>query len=252
MALLSSKFGLLGMTVLALVGGHAVAAEKSAPGGLYVGYYQEDPLTNPEDPMPGAFVLNLPENDASFDGDMFFTYVGCQSRNVGRVKGAKAGLGLSGTWSGMVDASAQSGPYKGTYDPAAGYYKGVYTNGAGKQFKNIQDCIQYYIAPKGTWEMFAVEQNQPATFKVDVTGAKASWASVPGAAMTLVYVLDPVAAKSGGGNPVKFQTIIPGKGASFDFAASGLNKGKEYIAVALVSNQGAARMAFASKRFVAP
>jgi hypothetical protein len=254
MTSLSSKTSLIAMSVLALActQGVANAAATSAPGGLYVGYYQEDPLTNPEDPTPGAFVLNLPENDASFNGDMYFTYVGCQHNNVGKVKGVKAGLALSGSWSGTVDASPQSGPYKGTYDPASGYYKGVYTASGGKQFKNIQGCIQYYIAPNGTWEMFAVEQNQPAAFKVNIAGSKVSWAAVPGAAMTLVYVLDPAVAKAGGGNPVKFQTLIPGNGANFNFAPIGLNKGKEYIAVALVSNKNAARVAFASKRFVAP
>lgn len=254
MTSLSSKRSLAAITVLALAcaQGVANAAATSAPGGLYVGYYQEDPLTNPEDPSPGAFVMNLPENDASFNGDMFFTYIGCQSHNLGKVNGVKAGLALSGTWSGTVDNSAQSGPYKGTYDPVAGHYKGVYTNSGGKQFKNVPGCIQHTIAPKGTWEMFAVEQNQPAAFKVDIAGSKMSWAAVPGAVMTLVYVLDPAVAKAGGDNPVKFQTLIPGNGANFNFAPRGLSKGKEYIAVAVVGNRNAQRVAFGSKRFVAP
>ena len=45
--------------------------------------------------MPGAFVLNLPEKDSAFDGDMYFTYIGCQSSNVGSVKGRKSGIALS-------------------------------------------------------------------------------------------------------------------------------------------------------------
>lgn len=254
MTLLCSKSGWMAMTVLALActQGIANAAAASAPGGLYVGYYQEDPLTNPEDPTPGAFVMNLPDNDAAFGGDMFFTYVGCQKQNVGKISGVKAGLALSGTWSGTVDNSRQFGPYKGAYDPASGYYKGVYTNAAGKQFKSITGCIQYTIAPKGTWEMFAVEHNQPAGFKMDIDGSKVSWAAVPGATMSLVYVLDPAVAKGGSGNPVKFQMLAPATGANIDFARLGLSKGKEYIAVALVNNSRAARVAFASKRFVAP
>ena len=120
--------------------------------------------------MPGAFVLNLPSTDSAFNGSMYFTYVGCQTSNVGNVSGTKAGNTLSGTWSGTVDGSAQSGPYNGTYDPVAGYYQGVYSNSGGKQFKSIPDCIEYHIAPNGTWEMFAVEQNQPSTFNVAVAG----------------------------------------------------------------------------------
>nr|WP_315396790.1 hypothetical protein [uncultured Duganella sp.] len=235
-----------------LAGAPAVAAAPAAPGGLYVGYYQEDPATNPEDPTPGAFVLNLPENDATFDGAMFFTFVGCQSSNVGAVKGSKAGYALSGTWSGNIDNSAQSGPYQGSYDPATGYYKGVYSNSAGKQFKDIPGCIKYYIGPNGSWEMFAVERNQPAGFKVDISASKVSWAKVPGAAMALVYLLDTAAAKPGGGNPIKFQTVVPPQVTSFNIPAGALGKGKEYVVATLITDARAKRLAFASKRFTAP
>ena len=242
---------LLALSALS-AGGFATAAAPSAPGGLYVGYYQEDPLTNPEDPMPGAFVLNLPENDAAFEGAMFFTFVGCQRSNVGVVKGNKAGYALSGTWAGNIDNSAQSGPYQGSYDPASGYYKGVYSNSAGKQFKDIHGCIQYYIGPNGSWEMFAVEQNQPAGFNVSVSPSKVSWSRVPNAAMTLVYLIEPGLAKAGGANPIKFQTVVPAQVTSFSIPAGGLTKGKEYIAATLITDSKAKRLAFASKRFVAP
>lgn len=242
---------LLALSALS-AGGFATAAGPSAPGGLYVGYYQEDPLTNPEDPMPGAFVLNLPENDAAFEGAMFFTFVGCQRSNVGVVKGNKAGYALSGTWSGNIDNSAQSGPYQGSYDPASGYYKGLYSNSAGKQFKDIPGCIQYYIGPNGSWEMFAVEQSQPAGFNVSVSPSKVSWSRVPNAAMTLVYLIEPGLAKAGGANPIKFQTVVPAQVTSFSIPAGGLTKGKEYIAAALITDGKAKRLAFASKRFVAP
>ena len=247
------RLGMIAATLIALAASHgAAAADASAPGGLYVGYYQEDPKTNPEDPMPGAFVLKLPEKDAAFDGAMFFTFVGCQTSNVGNVKGVKAGYKLSGDWSGMIDNSAQSGPYQGTYDPATGYYTGEYSNKGGKQFKDIKGCIQYYIGPNGSWEMFAVEQNQPAAFKLGVTGAKVSWAGVPNAALALVYVIDPSVAVTGGGNPVKFQTVLPGPVTHFDLAAAGLAKGKEYIVATLVNNAKFKRVAFGSKRFIAP
>lgn len=253
MTLLRLKLRSIAITLLALTGiPGAHAADKSPPGGMYVGYYQEDPLTNPEDPMPGAFVLNLPENDAAFDGAMYFTFVGCQHSNIGKVKGVKSGNALSGTWSGTIDESPESGPYHGSYDAGTAGYKGVYANSGGKQFKDIKGCIQYYIGPNGSWEMFPVEKNQPASFKVAVSASKVTWPALPNAAMTLVYVIDAAVAQSGAGNPIKAQTVLPGQLASFNLATAGLVKGKEYIAVALVNNNQAARMAFASKRFVAP
>lgn len=230
----------------------AAAGPAAAPGGLYVGYYQEDALTNPEDPTPGAFVLKLPDEDAAFGGAMYFTFVGCQSSNVGAVKGVKAGTALTGTWSGTIDNSAQSGAYTGTYDKGSRTYRGNYSVSAGKQHKNIEGCIQYYIAPKGTWEMYAVEQNQPASFKLDLAGGQVSWQAVPNTAMTLVYVIDTAVALAGSGNPIKVQTIVPGAVTKFDLRGAKLAKGKEYIVVALASTARAQRAAFASKGFVAP
>jgi len=249
----STRRTLITATILTLASTFAAAADSAPPpGGLYVGYYQEDPRTNPEDPTPGAFVLKLPEGDAPFDGAMFFTFVGCQHSNVGKVKGTKTGNALKGTWAGNVDDSPQSGPYNGTYDPVAGYYKGVYFVSGGKQFKNIEGCIQYYIGPNGTWEMFRVGQNQPATFKATVSGSSVSWPAVPNGAMTLVYVIDPAVAQAGNGNPVVFQTIVPAQVTRFNLAAARLTKGKEYIGAALINNRKSERVAFASQRFVAP
>jgi len=248
-SLWSTPTCLLALGLLAL--GGQVAAAPVAPGGLYVGYYQEDPRTNPEDPMPGAFLLKLPEQDAAFDGAMYFTFVGCQTSNVGKVKGAKAGVDLKGSWSGRIDGSDQSGPYEGKYDAAKGYYAGTYANSGGKQFKNIPGCIKYYIGPNGSWEMFPVEQNQPASFKVAVNGATMTWPAVANAAMTLVYVIDPAVAQAGTGNPIVYQTILMRPATSFSLEVAALNKGKQYIAVALINSRSAARLAISSKRFVA-
>ena len=82
----------------------AQGAASPAPGGAYIGYYQENPVTNPEDPVPGAVYLRLPAADGAFSGDMFFTYVGCQSSNLGRVSGRQSGLSLSGSPRGSRSA----------------------------------------------------------------------------------------------------------------------------------------------------
>lgn len=231
--------------------GNAAAQAKPAPGGLYLGYYQEDPLANPEDPMPGAFVLRLPDKDEAFAGAMYFTFVGCQTSNVGKVEGKKAGQKLAGDWSGTVDGSAQSGAYEGWYSAATGAYKGTYSNAGGKQYRDISGCIQYYIGPKGSWEMFSAERSYPDSFQISVTGNTVSLPSQPGVLMTLVYVVDQSLSNKAGVNPIVYQTAAPGAATSVKLDKAGLKKGGEYLAVALVNNAKAQRVGFTSKRFTA-
>jgi hypothetical protein len=221
----------------------------AAPGGLYVGYYQEDVTDNPEDPVPGAFSMNLPNGNASFTGSMFFTYFGCQSSNVGAVSGAKSDVALSGLWSGTVDGVRQSGEYTGRYQAAAQSYSGTYTNAGGKQLRDVLPCISYTIAANGTWEMFPIEAAVPAEFTVIVSGRRIRWSSTTGAQRTLVYVLDPVIAQTSG-NPVLWQTVIDRFFNTADIAQGvGLQPGKEYIAVVAIGDVTGQRIAFSSKRF---
>jgi len=223
-------------------------ASTSPPGGLYVGYYAEDLVNNPEDPTLGAFSLNLPGSNGSFVGSMFFTYVGCQTTNVGMVTGTKSDLALSGMWSGTVDGLAQSGAYSGTYDAASLVYQGTYTNSAGKQYRDLRPCIEYYIAANGRWEMFPVETRLPASFSPTVGNRTISWTAVTSAEQTLVYVLDPVVAQSSG-NPVVWQSIFgPVTSATVPGSVS-LQAGKEYVAVVGIANAAGARVAFGSRRF---
>jgi hypothetical protein len=226
-------------------------APASAPGGLYVGYYQEDPATNPEDPTPGAFSLNLPDTNSAFAGSMFFTYVGCQTSNVGTVAGTKTDGALSGTWSGTIDGGAESGTYSGSFQSATQSYAGTYTTDGGKKSRDIAGCINYFIAPNGTFEMFAVEAAVPAGFTVRVAGRSISWSATSGAALTLVYVLDRAAAQSGSGNPVRWQTVVSGSSTNSAVvpASVTLQAGTEYIAVVGIGDAAAQRIAFGSRRF---
>lgn len=226
----------------------APAPSTAPPGGLYVGYYQEDPANNPEDPMPGAYSLNLPEGNGSFSGSMYFTYVGCQSSNVGTVSGNKSDLALAGNWSGTVDGSAQAGTYTGSFDNATQSYSGTYLNAGGKQHRDLRPCIEYSIAANGTWEMFPVDAQVPSGFSVDVNGRTISWSAAAGAAFTLVYVLDPVIAQ-GSGNPVVWQTVVGNDTSIAIPAAVSLQAGKQYIAAVGISNAAHQRAAFGSRRF---
>jgi hypothetical protein len=227
----------------------APAPGPTAAGSLYVGYYQEDPANNPEDPVPGAFSLNLPAGNASFSGSMFFTYVGCQTSNVGTVSGTKTDTTLAGDWAGTVDGSAQSGKYSGSYQAATQSYSGTYTNSGGKQLRDLQPCITYTIAANGSWEMFPIEATVPEGFTVIVSGRGIRWSPTTGATRTLVYVLDPAVAQTSG-NPVLWQAVVTGSTNSETIPDTvALQAGKEYIAVVGVGDAGGQRSAFGSKRF---
>jgi hypothetical protein len=239
------------LVAIASVGAASAADNAPSSPALYLGYYQEDPLTNPEDPTAGAFVLSLPVGDGAFKGNMFFTYVGCQTSNVGEVQGLKKGNSLSGTWSGTIDGSPESGPHEGTFDPSKGYYTGTYKVSGGKQFKSIAGCIEYTIAPDGRWELFPVNRSEPAGFRITVTGTVVSWDVPPGALMSLVYVVDPEIAGTAA-NPVKWQTILSGSTGSVDLSSMHLSSGKHYIIGTLISDKRSARIAFASRDFLAP
>jgi len=99
---------------------------------LYVGAYQEDAQANPEDPTSGVLYLNIPDS-GPFNGEMFFTYVGCQSSNIGNVTGTRAGLDLIGSWDGTLDETSQSGAFAGSWVPAQSYFTGTYKVAKGKQ-----------------------------------------------------------------------------------------------------------------------
>lgn len=222
------------------------------PGGVYVGYYQEDPATNPEDPTMGSVYLNLPASDSSFSGTMYFTYFGCQSNNVGTVSGTKKATSLSGSWSGTVDGTQQKGSLEGTYSAATGAYAGHFTVADGKQHIDIPSCINYYIAPKGTFELFAVGQNTPGSFSVTINGHDVRWTPPGGAMMTLVFVLDPAIASSGHGNATVWQTLVLGPQGMADLSDVKLVSGHPYVVAVGAADSNFRRLGFASKAFTAP
>jgi len=157
---------------------------------LYLGYYVEDAANNPEDPTPGALLLRLPKTDAAFAGALYFTFVGCQSENWGHIEGRLDHGKLQGRWSGAVDDVPQRGTFLGQLDPRSGQYAGTYENAAGKQYREIPNCITYHIAARGTWQMF-----KPGSLREGNLALEAQWPYVicPGPSRSqviLLYVLD--------------------------------------------------------------
>ena len=222
-----------------------------SPGGVYVGAYLESPLSNPEDPVPGAIYLRLPAADGAFSGEMFFTYIGCQSSNVGRVSGRKAGASLSGNWSGTVDGLAQRGTFTGSYDTTNGSYAGTYTNAGGKQHRDLNPCIEYYISPDGGWALFPIERNFPAGFEIRVTPNAVRWTGQGETEASLVAIFDAATLAAPLGNAIVWQTVLESGAHMTSLRDVPLVSGREYVAAVVVLGDSADEMFFGSRRFVA-
>jgi hypothetical protein len=243
-------------TVAALAAPFAVLAA-DVPGspaeGLYVGWYQEDALTNPEDPTPGSIYLSLPAGDSPFAGSMSFTYVGCQSESLGTVAGTKAGPSLKGAWGGSVDGTAQKGSFTGAWSADLAGYAGTYDVAGGKQHISVADCIDYWIAPRGTWELLPVGAHVPGPFGISVTGTTVSWTPPPGVTMSLVYVVDRELAKTKGARATIWQALLLGPGKhSADLRAASLQPGRSYVVAVKLNDRAMKRAGFASQAIVAP
>jgi hypothetical protein len=230
-----------------------LAVPDAPPGGLFVGYYQEDPASEPNDPVPGALYMALPEGNNNFSGNLYFTYLGCQSSNVGAISGSKSGTTLNGNWSGTIDNTAQSGSYSGTYDATNILYSGTYTVAGGKQAINIPGCVSYSIAPNGIWNLSPVEQNAPTTFTPTVNANTVVWQTPAGYAGALVSVIDVAPALTiNGSNAVKGQAQILAPSSNFALAPLALTSGRPYLATVSAFDANRVRVGAGSKLFTAP
>lgn len=161
---------------------------------LYVGYYLEDPVNNPEDPTPGTMILRLPPDAGAFEGQMPFSYVGCMGgADIGTVNGTRSAAGLAGSWTGTVDSVAVGGDYNGSYEAAHDEFSGTYKNSGGKVHVEAGSC-HHDIAALGTWKLFgAGTTNTPSDFVVSSSGSTTptwSWRSMGSTVFYLVRVFD--------------------------------------------------------------
>lgn len=206
---------------------------------LYVGAYHEDQTANPEDPTSGTVYLNLPAN-GTFSGQMFFTYVGCQSSNVGMISGTRTQTGsvdsLSGTWNGTVDGTSQKGVFAGSWMAASKAIVGQYTVAGGKQAISIPNCIDYFIAPKGTFDLAPVGTMVPASLGLTATGDGAAWTTIAGSYFIIVSILDAQAALSNSLQAVLEQNIVNGTDTQYSWSHLSLAAGRRYIAAVLILN----------------
>ena len=210
------------------------------PGGLYVGYYQEDPLSNPEDPAQGTMYIRLDESSSHFSGAMSFNYVECQTASIAVISGEKNTLSLLGKWSGVIDGSAQAGLITGLYNRKKFNLGGAYTNTKGKQFRDIRPCIEYTVAPGGTWELFPVGTTKSAdtssAARISIKENNVSWRQQKNAQLTLISVIDVANTATAAGSAIRFQKILPGNCNNYTLPGKLFTAGKDYIITIIISN----------------
>jgi hypothetical protein len=229
-------------------------AAANGPGGLFVGYYQENPGS--ADPTAGVVYLNLPASDGQFTGNMYFTYVGCQSESIGAVAGSKSGAELTGgSWQGSIDGENESGAFQGTYSATRGSYAGTYTVSAGPKQRNIAECVSYEIAADGSFELFPAEQSTGMNaLSVDVDTLTLSWTCPTNSTAALVSLLDATrAATPGSGNAVVDQAVVTDlSDQSLVLNAALLTSGQPYLAGVACLDASGTRTGVSSVRFTAP
>ncbi len=158
---------------------------------LYIGYFLEDNINNPEDPTPGSVYFSVPPSDTHVMGSMSFTYDNCQtSSSVGTLTLNKLDNHLSGSWSGTIDATQQTGSYNLIKDSATSIYTGTYINDGGKQLINNPTCT-YYLAANGVSEVFPLNTTTPATANsVNYANREINWPNIPEATRHLVSIIN--------------------------------------------------------------
>jgi len=219
---------------------------------LYIGYYTEDKATNPEDPTTGSLYLNIPKNNGTFSGSMSFSYVGCQTSNVGSISGNKTSNTLTGNWSGTIDGTSQNGVYTGSLNSTDGYYTGDYNVSAGKQHITVDNCIDYFIAPKGKWYLYP--ENTTITFDNSVASSCSvdnnvvSWFPPAGYSYSVLSIINKESAVANLNNAIVYQQLFTS--ATSVQLPSNLTSGKKYSASVVSVNSTGKVIYVSNKDFV--
>ncbi len=241
----------------AVSGDNGQAGDRATSGELFIGYYAEDPTTNPEDPIEGALFLNLPSDSGAFSGAFSFSYYGCQSSNIGVITGTKTASSLEGQWSGRVDESPQSGFFQGYAEFGASAYSGTYTVSGGKQFLVVPGCISYYIAPNGTWELFQVGETYasvgnnllPVEFvEHEALPHNIAWTPPQGTVRSSVFIVDVDLALTDAEKAIVWQSIVSGQEHRAMVPFDVVSSGRRYVA-GVTSTDGVKLLYFSTAKF---
>lgn len=258
----AAALGLATLLMLSACGGGGGDGGDGGGGGaetqLYIGYYQEDPANNPEDPTLGAVMFNVPAGDGAFSGQMPFSYAGCSTGvDLGVISGTRSAAALNGTWSGSLDATAVGGGFAGAYDAAADSFSGSFTNSAGKVAVTVGAC-SYFVAAVGSFKVWGSATSEPAGFTLtatDTTTPTLSWTPLGAGVLYTVRVFDHACLLADARDSACFlgESATTGVSAAFPAAFPGavaLTLGRDTLAV--VTGQTLASGAFAgftSRRF---
>ncbi len=255
---LSALAAPLGLALLAACADDA--GDPAAPGGrLFVGYYAEDPATNPEDPTVGALMFTVPDGDGAFAGQMPFSYVGCSAGvDTGLVAGQRSGGALTGTWAGTMDEVVEvGGDFTATFDAARDGFTGTFTNADGKEEVARAPC-RYFVAERGTFAVWGADAREPAGFvlSVDTTATPAvlRWTATSSGARYGVRLFSEACLLANARDPACFlgELITTELSAPVGVGAP-LVPGTRYLAVVTAQAPvGGAFLGFASLRFAAP
>lgn len=235
---------------------------EGATGRLYIGWYEEDPTSNPEDPTVGALAFRVPDGAGSFQGLMPFSYTGCAAGvDVGAISGQRNGNTLDGRWTGSLDGITVGGSYTGSFDAATASFGGSFANTAGKQPIVVPPC-NYFMAPQGRFRVYDGLASEPAgvalSFGNRSTAPTIGWSGLPAGALVALRLFDEACLEAdpgadrcfvgegfGNGNRLAYPAAFAG--------AQALAVGRSYIVVLTAQTQttgtGAGLAGFASARF---
>jgi len=144
---------------------------------IYLGYYNEDPSDNPEDPTSGFLIACIPDSSGSFKSQFLFSYAGCAGGvDTGTVNGSRTGNSISGQWSGVVDGRNIGGNFSGNWNSFK--FSGTWSNSKGKLLISESQC-SYYVASKGTWVLYSLDSDEGG-LNITISGSSPtiSWNSV--------------------------------------------------------------------------
>ncbi len=143
---------------------------------IYLGYYTEDPTSNPEDPTSGYLVACMPDSNGTFETQFLFSYYGCQGGvDIGTVNGNRIGNSVGGSWSGNVDGVNIGGNFSGSWDGIK--FSGTWNNSSGKVHIQRGSC-SYYVAPNGDWVLYSLNSDFGGlniTISVSGSSVNVSW-----------------------------------------------------------------------------
>lgn len=196
--------------------------------------------------------MTLPENDAAFHGAMFFSVAGCQGSMASAVRGVKAAV--HSVAAGPVMSTATTAPARGraVMTGMRVPIRACTATPTACSARPMMAASAITSPPHGSWEMFPALHGQPLDFHAGVVNGSLRWTAMPGMALALVYFVDVGLAQAGTDNPIAHQAVLQGAPTRFALADAALVSGRDYIAVTVLRNSAAQRVAFASTHFTAP